>query len=119
MGSKRDLPAKYEPGFLRELDQRTGIAKVLTAAYDAIVDDCGGADALPHTKLALIERFIFLESILQTIEQKIAEGAKDSGDLIGKWTAAVNSMQGLAKLIGLERVTRGRDLRAYVAEREA
>jgi hypothetical protein len=119
MGSKRELPAKYEPGFLKDMDQRTGIAIRLNAAFDAIVDDCGGADSLPHTKLALVERFVFLEAILQSIEQKIAEGAKDSGDLIGKWTAAVNSMQGLAKLIGLERVTRGRDLRAYVAEREA
>lgn len=116
---RQQLPAKYEPGFLREMDLRTGLAQRLHENFNAICDDAGGAADLAHTKLAMIERFVFLEAMLATMEQQIADGADNATELLGKWVQGINAMQGLAKLIGLERQARRADLKAYMAEREA
>lgn len=114
------LPERYQPGFLRELDGRTEISQRLNAVYDRIVADCGGSNSLSHTKLALIERFVFLEATLQTWEHAIATDATGSEKLPSRWVQGVNSLQGLARLIGLDRQSpRVVDLQTYVKERHA
>ncbi len=91
------LPQKYEPGFLRDMDRRTDIAKRLYAAYDAIVDDVGGTEELSHAKLALIERFVFLEAVIQTWETRIATNPKGTAKLLSRWIQAVNSLSRAGK----------------------
>jgi hypothetical protein len=115
------LPAKYEPGFLRRMDRRTEISQRLQAAYDTVVRDCGGFRLCSHVKLALIERFIFLEAMLQSWELMIVQNPKAASELIGRWVQASNAIQGLAVKIGIERspVATPAGLKAYVQDKKA
>lgn len=97
------LPTEFKTGFLRELDGRVQFTKTLKANYDAIVNDVGGKQEVAHIKGALIERFVWLEAVLQTIEQEMATGAIDKSVALGRWIQAVNSLSGLAKVLGIER----------------
>lgn len=99
----QSLPTRFRAGFLAELDGRTDVAKALRANYQAIVADVGGIDDVSHVKAALIERFVWLEAILQTIEHELVTGAIDKGEALGRWIQAVNSLSGLAKVLGVER----------------
>lgn len=113
-----ELPARFEPGFLRALDHRTSLAQRLHTAYDNIVSDLGGMDGLSHAQLALIERFVFLECQMQHWEALIAAEPKKSTELLSRWIQALNSLNGLAKTIGLKRKLRdARTLDAYVKSR--
>ncbi len=111
----RTPPKRYEPGFLAKLDGRLEIAKVLRSRYDAVISDLGGDD-ISHVKLALVERFLWLEYVLQGIEQFLADAqsSKESAELIGRWVQATNSLVGLAKMLGLERQTPTVNLNDYV-----
>lgn len=115
---RKKLPARYEPGFLAELDQRSLVYRELKTAYDEVVSDCGGEDDLTHTQLCLIERFVFLEVLLQTWENTIAANPKASDHLVGKWTQGINALQGLAKVIGLKRKLKKADLATYLEDRD-
>src|SRR4051794_27760251 len=79
------LPVRFRAGFLAELDGRTDLAKALRANYEAIVEDVGGRDDVGHVKAALVERFVWLEAILQTIEHEMAQGKIDKGEALGRW----------------------------------
>lgn len=97
------LPATFKAGFLADLDKRTELAKTLRANYDAIVTDIGGAEDVGHVKGSLVERFVWLEAILQTIEHDLVNGSIDKAEALGRWIQAVNSLAGLAKVLGVER----------------
>ena len=97
------LPTKFRAGFLAELDKRTELAKALRDYYASIVSDIGGPESIGHVKAALIERFCWLEAILQTLEHEMANGTINKSDALGKWIQAVNSLSGLAKVLGIER----------------
>lgn len=105
------LPAKFKVGFLSTLDRRTDLAKSLRSNRNAIVEDAGGPDEIGHVKNALVERFVWLEAILQSIEQEMAGGQIDK---LGTWIQAVNSLSGLAKTLGIERKQRTIDLKTYL-----
>ena len=112
------LPEKYEPGFLREMDRRTELHKRLSERYETIVMDAGGMESIAVVKLSLIERFVFLEAMLQTWEARIVESPKAEEALASRWTQAINTLQGLAQKIGLERLApRTVDLKTYLKER--
>lgn len=113
------LPAKYEPGFLEQMDRRTEVYKRLSDSYDAIIADLGGADDLSHLKVSLIERAVFLIACLKTWENQIASNPKGSEHLLSRWIQALNTLQGLTKTIGLDRLKKRVDLRSYVKERTA
>ena len=108
-----EIPDRYEPGFLKKLDARTEIARQLKASYEQVVSDLGGQSEISHVKNSLVERFIFLEAVLGGIENQLAlartgdvdeEAARKlEAELIGRWVQAVNSLQGLAKVLGVER----------------
>lgn len=96
------LPVKYEPGFLLRMDGRTELARSLMLTYNSVIDDLGGTVDLPYVKLALVERYVFLEEFLRQLEQKIAKsGAVNDPKLLGVWTQGVNSLTGLSRLLGL------------------
>ena len=100
------VPPKFKAGFLAAMDGRTDLAKALRANYDAIVADVGGTTDVGHVKAALVERFCWLEAILQTLEHEMAQGQIDKSEALGKWIQAVNSLSGLAKVLGVERKAR-------------
>jgi hypothetical protein len=101
------LPVKFEPGFLRQLDGRTELSQRLTAAYDEIVDDAGGDEAQTRLRRSLIERFVFLEEVMRSWEVQIATKPQETEHLLSRWVQAVNSLQGLARQIGVERKLKG------------
>jgi len=105
------LPPKFKVGFLSLLDGRTDLAKALRLNRNAIVADAGGPDEISHVKNALVERFVWLEAILQTIEQEMAGGQIDK---LGTWIQATNSLSGLAKVLGIERMQKTIDLQTYL-----
>jgi hypothetical protein len=114
----RELPAKYELNLLQKVDRRSEVYKKLKRSYNAIVDDLGGKDELAHAKLMLVERLVFLEAVLETLEHQITTEPKASPKMLSRWIQGLNSLQGLAKTIGIERKPRkAGDLRAYVEGR--
>lgn len=100
------LPAKFKAGFLSAMDGRTDLAKALRQNYEVIVADVGGREDVGHVKAALVERFVWLEAILQTLEHEMAQGKIDKGEALGRWIQAVNALSGLAKVLGVERKAR-------------
>jgi hypothetical protein len=102
-GKPQELPVKFKAGFLAALDGRTDLAKTLRSNYDRIVEELGGRAESGHVKSALIERFCWLEAILQGIESDMANGKVDRAESLGRWIQAVNSLSGLAKVLGVDR----------------
>jgi hypothetical protein len=97
------LPDKYAAGYLKNLDKRTVLFETLNNAYVEILQDLGGKESLSHLQLSLVERYVFLEHILQRLELKIAKSPKKSAELLGGWVQGLNSLLGLSKTIGLKR----------------
>lgn len=103
---KQALPIKFKVGFLESLDKRTDLAKALRADYESIVADIGGRDDVGSVKSALVERFVWLRVILETLEHELAHGLTDKSEALGKWIQAVNALSGLGKVLGVERKAR-------------
>jgi len=98
------MPKRYETNFLAKMDSRTHIFHLLNNAYKAIMSDLGGQESLSHIQLCLVERFVFLEFVLKSIEHQIVtEPKKKIGKLINRWIYAINCLTGLGKTVGLER----------------
>ena len=98
-----DLPAVYEPGFLKKFDRRTEIYQDLNNAFEEIVDDLGGQDHLSFVQLTLIERLVFLRAFLERWERQMLLNPELADSLGAKWVQANNSYQGLCKTVGLHR----------------
>lgn len=109
----KTLPEKFEVGFLAAMDGREKTVKILYKNRSEIVADVGGESELSHVQNALIERFVWLEAILQTLEHDIATGVLPKSEL-GKWIQGVNSLTGLAKVLGIERRTEPLNLQTYI-----
>lgn len=101
------LPDKFKAGFIEEMDGRTDLKKRLSATFNGVAGDAGGVVSLPYARLCLCERFAFLEEFLRQMELKLVEDPVANADLLGKWVQAVNSMNGLAKTIGMPRSRAG------------
>lgn len=115
-----DIPAKYEPGFLLQMDKRRDLTQRLRATFDEIVDDTGGEDAQTRLRMSLIERFVFLEEVLRRWEVEIVTKPAENEQLLSRWVQASNALVGIAKQIGLERRLRNVvDLKSYVSEKKA
>ena len=96
------LPDRFQPGFMARMDQRQGLTKSLQAAYQEICDDCGGVEFLSHVKRSLIERVVFLEFHVRSIERRMLTG-EAGPDEIKLWIYSVNALNGLSKSVGLDR----------------
>lgn len=93
-------PQKFTNGWLSQLDGRTGVAQVMRERYTALSNDLGGADALSYQERLLVERVLWLEYWIAQQEQGIATGQDVD---MGRYTQAVNSVQGLVMKLGLQR----------------
>ena len=109
---KAVLPDTYRAGWLDKLDKRTKVARVIMQRIAALTSDAGGADSLSHAKLSLIRRAAFLEAICESHELQLASGQEIN---VGAYTQSLNSLLGLYRLLGIERVARSvRTLREHM-----
>jgi hypothetical protein len=117
MGSKRKtVPQDYTPGFMQQLDARTGVAQALQMRFAALTDDLGGSDALSYQQRSLVERALWLEYWLQQQEIQLATGADFDA---GKWTQACNALQGIYSKLGLQRVAHDVNLGTFLQNKGA
>ncbi len=91
---------KFTTGWRSELDKRTALAQVMRERYLEFTDDLGGADSLTYAKRSLVERVLWLEYWLAQQERALAQGEEFD---VGRWTQAVNALQGILSKLGLER----------------
>lgn len=96
----KQIPEKYTPGYLDDLDGRLAVAQVMRERYRVFTDDLGGADRLSYAKRSLVERALWLEYWLSQQEQSLATGSDFD---VGKWVQAANSLQGILTKLGLDR----------------
>lgn len=70
---------------------------------------------MSYQKRSLAKRAIFIEAVIEQEEAKLARGEEvDQGRL----TQAINSLLGLLKTLGLERVVKDINLADYLASRK-
>ena len=98
--SLKTPPKKFNTGWRADLDKRTALAQVMRERYRAFTDDLGGADSLTYAKRSLVERVLWLEYWLAQQEGALAQGEEFD---VGRWTQAVNALQGILSKLGLER----------------
>lgn len=111
-----DIPAKYAPGWLDQLDGRYAISKEVRSRFEALTEDLGGLDALSYQKRSIAERCVWLECFLAAQERSLAEGGKLD---VGQWVQANNSLLGLYRALGLSRVARKTESLSEYARRVA
>ena len=107
------MPDRYSDNWLSRLDRRTKVARAIMRRIGNLESDAGGAESLSHAKTSLIKRAAFLELILESYELRFANGELVD---IGGLTQTLNSLLGLYRLLGVERVARQvPTLQAYLA----
>ena len=111
----RDMPERFESGWLDLLDSRTALAREMRDRYQCFTDDLGGLDRLSYAQRSLVERALWLEFWIASLERKLAAGE----DLnIGQWTQATNTLQGILAKLGLDRVAQDvPNLTTWIKER--
>lgn len=115
MSKQGALPDSYTHDWLERLDGRTRLAQAVRARYDALTQDLGGHASLSYQRKSLAKRALWQEAVIEQMESALSRG--DDVDL-GRMTQAVNSLQGLYKTLGLDRVQREVSLSDYLAKRE-
>lgn len=111
----RQLPKRYRPGFLENLDARSAFALRLRELHSEIIEDLGGEIEVSAAKRVLIERFVFLVAQVQEWEVEMFRNENKDGATIDKWVYAINALQGLASKIGLGKDHKTIDLKDYLA----
>ncbi|MBB3231065.1 hypothetical protein [Halomonas stenophila] len=101
MPRSTELPTEYSHDWLERLDGRTRLAQAVRQRYTALTTDLGGHENLSYQRRSLAKRAVWMEA---TIEQ--AEAALARGDEVdhGAITQKINSLLGLYKTLGLDRV---------------
>lgn len=105
----RTMPARFVAGFIGRLDGRTDIARRLKTTLAGIVEDAGGPSRMTTARLVLAERLAYLVEFLRRMEQEIGEDPVGKPELVGRWTQGCNAMQGLVRMLGLDRQAAGED----------
>jgi hypothetical protein len=106
-------PDRYSQDWVSKLDNRTRLASVVNERLQALSADLGDWESLSYQRRSLIKRVVWLEIV---IEQQEAALSRNEETDQGKLTQAVNSLIGLLKTLGLDRVSRDvADLSQYLA----
>lgn len=109
-------PDRFSTGFLDEMDKRTVVYQTLAARKAALTNDLG--DDVSYIRMSLVERFIWLEAHIETLEAELATGKLERAEGMSKWIFAVNCLSGVAAKLGLERRKPRMDLKAYLETKE-
>lgn len=110
------LPDGFSQDWLERLDKRSTFSRAVLARFDALTADLGGRENLSYQRLSLAKRAIYVEAVIEQQEARLARG--EDVDL-GKVSVLTNSLVGLLKTLGLDRVARETTLADYLARREA
>lgn len=116
MSKCQTIPPKYTHDWLDKLDKRTGVAKALTERHNALISDLGGLQGLSYQRASLCRRAIHMEALIEQQEAALANGAEVD---TGKLTQSINSLIGLYKTLGLDRVARDTTLQAVIQRSKA
>lgn len=113
MAKQATLPDDYAPDFLEKLDGRSSLSRAVRSRYAELVSDLGGD--LSYQRRSLAKRVIWLEATVEQAEAALARGEEvDHGAL----TQRINTIIGLYKTLGLERVAKEANLSDFLAARE-
>ncbi len=112
------VPRNGKPSddYLRLLDGRKAMPRLMRAQLQEIYDDLGGHDRLSTMQRSLCQRFVCVSAWQGSVEAKIANGEKVD-DVIGTWLQSINTALGLAKTLGLRRQAKDVTLKDYVKEK--
>lgn len=113
MAKSNELP-QYSNDWLEKLDGRTTIARAVQSRYATLVQDLGGMDFLSYQRRSLCKRAIYIEAIIEQQELALSRGEEvDQGRL----TQAVNTLIGLLKTLGLERISKEVSLSDFIRDK--
>lgn len=101
MAKAQGLPDAYTDDWLSQLDGRTRWAQAVRARYAALTDDLGGHANMSYQRRSLAKRALWQEAVIEQMESSLAAGKEVD---LGRLTQAVNSLQGLFRTLGLDRV---------------
>ncbi len=112
------VPPNGKPNddYLRLLDGRKTMPKLMRAQLAEIYADLGGQDALSTMQRSLCQRFVCVTAWQASVEARIANG-EDVDGVIGTWLQSVNTAIGLSKTLGLRRQSKDVTLQDYVKEK--
>lgn len=102
---KAQLPAKYRPGWLKRMDQRSEIARALNGRLIEITQQLGGFDDLSPMELSLIDRWIHIEAMASQFELRVREQQMKPAE-VPTYLALVDRLHGIGKSLGLRRKAR-------------
>lgn len=91
------LPARFEPKFRVNADQRQCIVKEIRRRHEVLAVDAG-VDS--YQKQLLAERAIFISIQLETMEVTASQGGEFAPGVYAQMT---NSLVGLLRVLGIER----------------
>lgn len=117
MPKQTSVPERFDSGWIQALDGRTSIAQTMRERYSALSSDLGGHDHLSYQRKSLASRALWIEAQIEMKEAALARGEEvDTGAL----TQQINSLLGLYKTLGLDRVAKDApDLATYLAAKGA
>lgn len=103
---RMNLPAKFKPNFLTDMDKRTEIYQAISRTLTECCDDMGGKESMSIMQITLAERFCFLAFIVRNIEFAILTRPKEIDMLLPKYLSVSNVIRQLATTLGLQRQAR-------------
>ena len=97
------LPDGYIESYADDLNQSSPLGRSIAARCENIINDLGGLENLSTVKQSLVKRFLWLETMIESVEYRVSQG--EAAD-IGAWTQLINSWIGLSRQLGLDRRSR-------------
>ncbi|MDT8311885.1 MAG: hypothetical protein RQ732_10600 [Methylophaga sp.] len=111
MAKSDEIPTQYSNDWIEKLDGRTSLARAVQSRYATLAQDLGGINHLSYQRRSLCKRAIYMEAIIEQQEAALSRGEEiDQGRL----TQAVNTLIGLLKTLGLERITKEVSLGEFI-----
>jgi hypothetical protein len=96
-------PDRYSQDWVSKLDNRTRLASVVNERLQLLSADLGDWENLSYQRRSLIKRVVWTEIVIEQAEAALSRNEEVDQ---GKLTQAVNSLIGLLKTLGLDRVPR-------------
>jgi hypothetical protein len=96
----KEVPAKFEEGFLATMDGRGRTVRTLRQRLGALISDLGGAAGLSYQEQSLCKRLVHLERLIERKESTLAHGGNVEET---NYLSAINALTGLCGKLGLKR----------------
>lgn len=103
MAKVQTLPDRYSEEWVSQLDNRTRLAATVNERLQALSADLGDWESLSYQRRSLIKRVVWLEIVIEQQEAALSRGEEVDQ---GRMTQATNTLIGLLKTLGLDRVPR-------------